>query len=101
MTYSPDDTIMALATPSGAGAIAVIRISGKDAFAIADNIFRAKGNKTISKADSHTIIFGDVLDGDELVDEVLVSVFAIRNRSLEKIQLRYLATAQALFRNVS
>jgi tRNA modification GTPase len=75
MTYSPDDTIMALATPSGAGAIAIIRISGKDAFAIADNIFRAKGNKTISKADSHTIIFGDVLDGDELVDEVLVSVF--------------------------
>ncbi|MBP9152108.1 MAG: tRNA uridine-5-carboxymethylaminomethyl(34) synthesis GTPase MnmE, partial [Flavobacteriales bacterium] len=70
-----DDTIMALATPSGAGAIAVIRMSGKDAFEIADKVFRAKGKKTISKADSHTIIFGDILDGDELVDEVLVSVF--------------------------
>jgi tRNA modification GTPase len=75
MIYSADDTIMALATPSGAGAIAVIRMSGKDAFKIADKVFRAKGKKTISEADSHTIIFGDILDGDELVDEVLVSVF--------------------------
>ena len=70
-----DDTIMALATPSGAGAIAIIRMSGKDAFSIADKVFRAKGKKTISKADSHTIIFGDIVDGEELVDEVLVSVF--------------------------
>ena len=75
MNYSPDDTIMALATPSGAGAIAVIRISGKDVFLIADKIFRAKGKKTISKADSHTIIFGDILDDGDLVDEVLISVF--------------------------
>jgi tRNA modification GTPase len=75
MIYSADDTIMALATPSGAGAIAVIRMSGKDAFKIADKIFRAKGKKTISKADSHTIIFGDILEGEELVDEVLMSVF--------------------------
>lgn len=70
-----DDTIMALATPSGAGAIAVIRMSGKDAFSIADQVFRAKGRKNISEAESHTIIFGDILDGAELVDEVLVSVF--------------------------
>lgn len=66
---------MALATPSGAGAIAVIRMSGTDAFAIADKVFRAKGKKTISEAETHTIIFGDINDGDELVDEVLVSVF--------------------------
>ena len=70
-----DDTIMALATASGAGAIAVIRISGKEAFTITDKVFRAKGKKTVSEAESHTIIFGDVLDGEELVDEVLVSVF--------------------------
>ncbi|MCF8277057.1 MAG: tRNA uridine-5-carboxymethylaminomethyl(34) synthesis GTPase MnmE [Flavobacteriales bacterium] len=77
-----DDTIMALATPSGAGAIAIIRMSGKDAFAITDNIFRAKGKKTIAEAASHTIIFGDILDPSagsgqvpEIVDEVLVSVF--------------------------
>lgn len=77
-----NDTIMALATPSGAGAIAVIRMSGKDAFSIADKIFRAKGKKTVSTADSHTIIFGDIIQtpsesgqAAELVDEVLVSVF--------------------------
>ena len=77
-----DDTIMALATPSGAGAIAVIRMSGKNAFQIADMVFRAKGKKTISEAKSHTIIFGDIVDPStgsgqvpEFVDEVLVSVF--------------------------
>jgi tRNA modification GTPase len=70
-----DDTIMALATASGAGAIAVIRISGKEAFIISDKVFRAKGKKTVSEAESHTIIFGDIVDGEELVDEVLVSVF--------------------------
>lgn len=72
---SMDDTIMALATASGSGAIAVIRISGKEAFAITDKVFRAKGKKTVGQAGSHTIIFGDILDDEELVDEVLVSVF--------------------------
>lgn len=66
---------MALATASGAGAIAVIRMSGKDAFAIADSVFKSKGGKKISEANSHTILFGDIRDGDELVDEVLASVF--------------------------
>lgn len=82
MNFSPDDTIMALATASGAGAIAVIRMSGKDAFSIADKLFRAKGKKTISEADSHTILFGEIIDpstgsgqADEIVDEVLISVF--------------------------
>lgn len=66
---------MALATASGAGAIAVIRMSGKDAFAIADKVFKSKGGKKVAEANSHTILFGDIRDGDELVDEVLVSVF--------------------------
>ncbi len=73
---------MALATASGAGAIAVIRMSGKDAFEIADSVFRSKGGKKVSEAKSHTIIFGDIVDPStgsgqvpELVDEVLVSVF--------------------------
>ena len=70
-----DDTIMALATASGAGAIAVIRMSGKDAFAIAEKVFRSKGGKKVSEADSHTILFGDILDDSEVVDEVLLSVF--------------------------
>ncbi|MCB9191657.1 MAG: tRNA uridine-5-carboxymethylaminomethyl(34) synthesis GTPase MnmE [Flavobacteriales bacterium] len=75
MNFSPDDTIMALATASGAGAIAVIRISGKDAFAIADKVFRPKGKKKVSEADSHTILFGEIMDSGAIVDEVLVSVF--------------------------
>ena len=66
---------MALATASGAGAIAVIRISGKDAFAIADKVFRPKGKKKVSEADSHTILFGEIMDSGAIVDEVLVSVF--------------------------
>lgn len=66
---------MALATASGAGAIAVIRMSGKDAFAIADKVFKPKGGKNVSEAKSHTILFGDILDDDKLVDEVLLSVF--------------------------
>ncbi len=70
-----EDTIMALATPSGAGAIAVIRLSGKDAFSIADKIFQAKSKKSIAEAASHTILFGNIVDGDDVVDEVLVSVF--------------------------
>ncbi|MFT4544081.1 MAG: tRNA modification GTPase [Polaribacter sp.] len=70
-----DDTIMALATASGAGAIAVIRISGNEAFSITEKVFRAKGKKVVSKADSHTMIFGDIVDEEELVDEVLVGVF--------------------------
>jgi tRNA modification GTPase len=75
MNFSPEDTIMALATASGAGAIAVIRISGNDAFNIADKIFRPKGKKKLSEADSHTILFGDIVSEGEVVDEVLLSVF--------------------------
>lgn len=75
MNFSPEDTIMALATASGAGAIAVIRMSGKDALSIADKVFRPKGKKKLSEADSHTILFGDIVSEGEVVDEVLVSVF--------------------------
>lgn len=70
-----DDTIMAPATPAGSGAIAVIRVSGRDAFRFTDSIFKAKGKKKVSEAKGHTILFGHIMDGDEVVDEVLVSVF--------------------------
>ncbi|MDC0303598.1 tRNA uridine-5-carboxymethylaminomethyl(34) synthesis GTPase MnmE [Flavobacteriales bacterium] len=66
---------MALATASGAGAIAVIRMSGKDAFEIADKVFKSKGGKKVSEAKTHTILFGDIRNGDELVDEVLISIY--------------------------
>ncbi|WPU97502.1 tRNA uridine-5-carboxymethylaminomethyl(34) synthesis GTPase MnmE [Mucilaginibacter sp. cycad4] len=66
------DTIVALATPNGVGAIAVIRLSGANAINIANSVFKGKD---LSKQASHTIHFGSIADGDLTLDEVLVSVF--------------------------
>ena len=66
------DTIVALATPNGVGAIAVIRLSGPDAINIANSVFKGKD---LSKQASHTIHFGSIADGDLILDEVLVSLF--------------------------
>jgi tRNA modification GTPase len=66
------DTICALATPQGIGAIAVIRVSGERTFEIVNQIFFGKN---LEKVDSHTIHFGTIRDGETIVDEVLVSVF--------------------------
>jgi tRNA modification GTPase len=77
MKIIPNDTICALATPPGQGAIAVIRLSGKDAFRITAGIFRDKNGKKkdFSKLKSHTLHFGIITDEDQAIDEVLVSVF--------------------------
>ncbi|MEO0525930.1 MAG: tRNA uridine-5-carboxymethylaminomethyl(34) synthesis GTPase MnmE [Bacteroidota bacterium] len=70
------DTIVALATPSGAGAIAVIRVSGKDAISLVTPLFKSKYNsKELSKQRSHTIHLGHIMDDHRTMDEVLVSVF--------------------------
>ena len=66
------DTIIALATPSGIGAIGVIRLSGPDAIAIVNAVF---GGKDLSIQHSHTIHFGTIKDGKQVLDEVLVSIF--------------------------
>ena len=70
------DTITAIATAPGSGAIAVIRVSGEDTFKIVEKIFRprTKGKK-LSQQKGYTIHFGEIVDGDEVIDEVLVSVF--------------------------
>ncbi len=72
-----DDTIVALATAAGVGAIAVVRISGKKAFEIAETVFFSKGKnkKKVTALDSHTIHLGWIKDGDHTIDEVLLSVF--------------------------
>ncbi|MCF8243464.1 MAG: tRNA uridine-5-carboxymethylaminomethyl(34) synthesis GTPase MnmE [Melioribacteraceae bacterium] len=69
-----EDTICAIATPIGEGAIIVIRISGSDSFAAADEFF--VGKKKLAECESHTIHYGKfyTVNGD-LVDDVLVSVF--------------------------
>ncbi|MBK5284659.1 MAG: tRNA uridine-5-carboxymethylaminomethyl(34) synthesis GTPase MnmE, partial [Bacteroidia bacterium] len=76
-----NDSIVALATPSGMGAIAVIRVSGGKSFEIADEIFRSKINpdKKVSSLKSHTVHFGNIYKGDVLLDEVLLTVFRSPN----------------------
>lgn len=70
-----DDTIVALATPSGAGAIAVVRLSGKEAITIAEKHFKSVSDKKLSKQKTHTIHLGHIIDGKRVIDEVLVSIF--------------------------
>jgi tRNA modification GTPase len=71
-----NDTIVALATPSGSGAIAVIRLSGNDAITIADNNFKSViDQKSLSDQKTHTIHLGHIIDKTKTLDEVLVSVF--------------------------
>lgn len=68
-----DDTITALATPAGVGAISVIRVSGPESFVSVDSIF--KGGIKISDALSHTIHYGKININNEVIDDVLVSVY--------------------------
>lgn len=66
------DTIVALATPSGVGAIGVIRVSGSRTMEIVNSVFRGKD---LGKAKSHTIHLGTIRDGETIIDEVLISLF--------------------------
>ena len=70
-----NDTIVALATPSGAGAISIIRVSGPEAMNIVAPLFRAKSKKPLEEQPSHTLHLGNLVDGERTLDEVLVSVF--------------------------
>ena len=71
----PQDTIVALATPSGAGAIAIIRISGENAIDMAAAVFQSVRGKDLAKQKSHTLHLGHIVDGKKTLDEVLVSIF--------------------------
>lgn len=69
------DTIVALATPSGAGAIAVLRVSGPDAIGIAATVFQSVSGKDITKQKSHTLHLGHIADDGKIYDQVLLSLF--------------------------
>lgn len=71
----PQETIVALATPSGAGAIAIIRLSGKDAITIAADVFQSVSGKDITKQKTHTIHLGHIVDNGKVYDQVLLSIF--------------------------
>ena len=66
-----NDTICAIATSQGVGAIAIIRVSGEESIKIVNKIFKGKN---LEKVESHTINYGHIVDNNEVIDEVLVSV---------------------------
>ena len=70
--YTMNDTICAIATSQGVGAIAIIRVSGEEAISIVNKIFKGKN---LENVDSHTINYGHIIDKENnIIDEVLVSV---------------------------
>ncbi|MEK4567285.1 tRNA uridine-5-carboxymethylaminomethyl(34) synthesis GTPase MnmE [Bacillus sp. FSL K6-3458] len=70
------DTIAAISTPMGEGAIAIIRLSGPDAVQIADRMYKGPKEKKLVSVDSHTIHYGHIVDSstDKVIEEVMVSV---------------------------
>ena len=76
MNQINNDTIIALATSAGVGAIAVMRLSGENAIKIVNEHFKSKfGNKDLTKVKSHTIHLGNIVENERIIDEVLISVF--------------------------
>jgi tRNA modification GTPase len=69
------NTIVALATPSGAGAVSIIRMSGKNAINIASEVFQSVSGKDISKQKTHTIHLGTIVEDGKIYDQVLLSIF--------------------------
>ena len=69
------ETIIALATPNGLGAISVIRISGKDAIITTEKLFKSKKKKFLSKQKTHTVHLGHILKNEHELDEVLITLF--------------------------
>lgn len=66
------DTIAAIATAMTNAGIGIVRISGDEAVPIADRIFQGKGTKKLAECETHTIHYGHIHDGEEVVDEVMV-----------------------------
>ncbi len=66
-----NDTIAAISTTMGVGAISIIRVSGNDSINIVKKIFKGKD---LTKVDSHTITYGHIIDNENIIDEVLVSI---------------------------
>lgn len=70
------DTIAAISTPMGEGAIAIVRLSGDDSIKIADQIFRSIGGKSLTEVPTHTIHYGHLIDPktEQVIEEVMVSI---------------------------
>jgi len=72
---SENKTIAAIATPAAAGGIGIIRISGQNAFEIADKVFKAKDTSPLSVAKGYTMKYGAVYDENELIDEAVALIY--------------------------
>jgi tRNA modification GTPase len=72
MLSAHHDTIVALATPQGIGALAVIRLSGDQSISIVNSVFKGKN---LEAQPTHTIHYGHIIDGSRIIDEVLISLF--------------------------
>ncbi len=72
-------TIIALSTATGVGAIAVIRLSGEKAIELTDLIFKTRSGKLMKDQQSHTVHLGEIVENDNIIDEVLVSIFKSPN----------------------
>ena len=68
-----DDTIAAIATAPGEGGIGIIRISGERSLSVAQNIFRSMSGKLIKEYNTRTLIYGKIVDGENVIDEVLLA----------------------------
>ncbi|MCR5846988.1 MAG: tRNA uridine-5-carboxymethylaminomethyl(34) synthesis GTPase MnmE [Lachnospiraceae bacterium] len=80
------DTIAAICTALSPSGIGIIRISGEEAITIADKIFKGADKKKLKESDSHTIHYGHIVDGNEIVDEVLVMLMkAPRSYTMEDV----------------
>ncbi len=73
------DTIAAIATALSPSGIGIIRISGEEAFEVVNRIFKAKSGKSISEMSSHTVHYGHIYDGEEIIDEVMVLLMKAPN----------------------
>lgn len=73
------DTIAAISTPRGEGGIGIVRLSGDESLGILSKIFKPKSKKDVKDIKSYTINYGHIYDGEELIDEVLVSVMKAPN----------------------
>jgi len=72
---SQEKNIIAIATPAGAGAVSIIRISGPEAWSLVAGQFKSIRDKDLLKQKSHSIHLGHITDGDKIIDQVLVSLF--------------------------
>ena len=74
-----NDTIVAIATALGVGAVGIVRVSGNESFTIADKIFTTKPSRKVGQIPAKRVTFGHIYDGSELVDEALILTFHAPN----------------------